>query len=255
MVQITCPVCGKAYEADEQRLKHGRQTTCSRACSYKMRADKRTVQTATSCAACGKPIMRSQSLRKSKHGAEYCSRECHYEGRRRGLTKRVVSEPYAISDYDRTPGALRNWEARRRNGTANHTDATKAKLSASTAEAIASGKVPRVSSIEYEVGRVLTELGIAAIHQYAIRGEGGRFVACVDFYLPHLCAVIEVNGTYWHADPRFYDQANMSAAQKRTAVRYAAKREHLACLGLRLIEVWEADIKQDARAAVFSALQ
>ncbi len=38
----TCPVCSIEYYADPQRLKHGRQTTCSRFCSYKLRAKKHT---------------------------------------------------------------------------------------------------------------------------------------------------------------------------------------------------------------------
>ncbi|OGB20608.1 MAG: hypothetical protein A3I66_22850 [Burkholderiales bacterium RIFCSPLOWO2_02_FULL_57_36] len=38
----TCPVCGNNYFADPVRLKHGRQSTCSRACSYKLRVSLRT---------------------------------------------------------------------------------------------------------------------------------------------------------------------------------------------------------------------
>ncbi len=33
-----CPVCGATYLAEPARLRHGRQSTCSRACSYKLRA-------------------------------------------------------------------------------------------------------------------------------------------------------------------------------------------------------------------------
>src|SRR5699024_11048223 len=33
-VNRECPVCAVSYEADPVRLRHGRQTTCSRACSY-----------------------------------------------------------------------------------------------------------------------------------------------------------------------------------------------------------------------------
>lgn len=39
-VSKTCPACNKEYQADIGRLKHNRQTTCSRACSYKFRAKK-----------------------------------------------------------------------------------------------------------------------------------------------------------------------------------------------------------------------
>lgn len=49
LVQCSCPICGVAYSADEARLKHGRQTTCSRKCSYAYRAQK------TAVARTGKP--------------------------------------------------------------------------------------------------------------------------------------------------------------------------------------------------------
>ena len=39
-VERLCPVCNKSYLADPGRLKHGRQTTCSRECSYAFRATK-----------------------------------------------------------------------------------------------------------------------------------------------------------------------------------------------------------------------
>jgi hypothetical protein len=37
-----CPVCKTEYSADTGRLRHNRQTTCSRECSYKFRAKKTT---------------------------------------------------------------------------------------------------------------------------------------------------------------------------------------------------------------------
>lgn len=49
LVRCSCPICGAAYSADETRLKHGRQTTCSRKCSYASRGQK------TSVARTGKP--------------------------------------------------------------------------------------------------------------------------------------------------------------------------------------------------------
>lgn len=38
----TCPSCGITYTVNTQRLKHGRQISCSRACSYKIRGEKLT---------------------------------------------------------------------------------------------------------------------------------------------------------------------------------------------------------------------
>ncbi len=64
----TCPECSKIYDAEPARLKHGRQTTCSRECSYKRRSH-----------------IVSQKLRKNYYcfcgqprlaGRRYCSEYC-----------------------------------------------------------------------------------------------------------------------------------------------------------------------------------
>lgn len=65
-----CQVCQKDYEADPKRLQHGRQTTCSRECSYKLRAGKRTKRKIKRCP-CGKEFC---GLPRNV----YCSRKCVY---------------------------------------------------------------------------------------------------------------------------------------------------------------------------------
>ena len=94
-VERECPACRKTYTADETRLRFGRETTCSRRCSYDLRAEARTKRVETACATCGKSMdtLPSKSARR-KHGSAFCSRACHYAGRSVGATKRVVAEPY-----------------------------------------------------------------------------------------------------------------------------------------------------------------
>lgn len=74
-----CPVCGVDYLADPQRLKHGRQTTCSRECSYKYRAMQTSVQSIElTCLDCGKTYYRKPG---EKHGLKFCSLECYFNHR------------------------------------------------------------------------------------------------------------------------------------------------------------------------------
>ena len=94
-----CPVCGSMYLADEVRLKHGRETTCSRDCSYKLRASSLNKTKAYNCAVCGRQVLRSPAQVKSKFA--FCSRDCHYRGRSMGLVLRVVTQPYSISEEGR----------------------------------------------------------------------------------------------------------------------------------------------------------
>ena len=96
-----CPGCGCAYPADPKRLKHGRQTTCSRKCSYDVRAAKKRTAQRVECSMCGGSFNRAPASRKSKHGAEYCSRSCHYAGRSAGLTGRTVDRPYQVTEEGR----------------------------------------------------------------------------------------------------------------------------------------------------------
>lgn len=74
-IKRICPVCGKQYGADTGRLKHGKQTTCSRKCSYALRSESKKSGTIVHCARCGKPIYSTPSRQKKGHDI-YCSIEC-----------------------------------------------------------------------------------------------------------------------------------------------------------------------------------
>ena len=75
----------------------------------------------------------------------------------------------------------------------------------------------------------------------------------VDFLLSEH-VILEVNGTYWHADPRFYPDGPVHVSQKRTVEIYTKKMELLHSIGFQVIEIWEHDIKLNAHDAVISAL-
>ena len=98
-----CPVCGKEYQADKARLKHGRQTTCSRQCSYSLRSSQKTAErTSHICPVCLSEFDRLLSQKKDSQ-AIYCSRHCAYKGRALGITKRTVTSPYQIVKSQEKP--------------------------------------------------------------------------------------------------------------------------------------------------------
>lgn len=103
LIEHRCPVCSTLYQADPARLRHGRQTTCSRDCSYTLRARKLTTSTSTPCAVGQKTVTRPASHRKSKEA--FCSRECHYKGRSMGIVRREVvliasrGEPFEVARW------------------------------------------------------------------------------------------------------------------------------------------------------------
>lgn len=94
-----CPICGDIYTADKARLKYGRQTTCSRHCSYILRSQKTTKSRLYFCAVCAKPVKRAPSHVKSKF--VFCSPACHYTGRSIGLVERIVLKPYRVTENGR----------------------------------------------------------------------------------------------------------------------------------------------------------
>ena len=98
-IERKCPVCGVTYFADQARLRHGRQTTCSRTCSYTLRAGELRKSRTYQCAVCGNAVLRSPAQVKSRF--VFCSRECHYLGRSMGFVRRIVTQPYKVSDEGR----------------------------------------------------------------------------------------------------------------------------------------------------------
>ncbi len=252
-VKRQCPICGKSYDADSKRLKFGRQTTCSRACSYSLRARKRSNRQMLICAVCGKQFSRSPAKIKGKYGASFCSRSCHYAGRTAGISRRTVTKPYVYTEAGRaamSEHGRRVCAERKRTGNYGHSEATRRLLSKTTAAAIAAGKVPVISQIEYVVAEELRRRGFNFIHQYAIRDALGRFACVFDFLLPDLGLFLEVNGTYWHADPRFYPNGPINTHQRRTAASWERKTRMAASLGLPIVSIWEYDIRQNAAQAV-----
>jgi len=117
-----------------------------------------------------------------------------------------------------------------------------------------SGRVKRVSKLEDTVAATLDILGVRYARQAPIRcTTTGRYVACVDFLLAD-GRPLEVNGTYWHADPRAYPNGPLHASQKHTAEKYNAKMKKLEMQGISVLEVWELDVDADALGAVKRAI-
>lgn len=253
LVRRNCPICATEYEANPNRLKFGRETTCSRACSYLFRAQKLSKSDNFACAVCGKQFERPPSKRRSKHGSEFCSAECHYAGRTQGLSKRVVQRPYVISEQARIAwreGAKKTRATRLSKGNYAHSEDTKKLMSERTTQAIVEGKISRVSKLEDRVADYLESKSVTFVRQYGVRStETGRYVATFDFFVNGRVAV-EVNGTFWHADPRFYDLGNLKPAQVRSLERWAKKMAVVEELRIPLLVVWEHDLKHDFRGTL-----
>lgn len=95
-VDRICPVCKSSYTADPKRLKFGRQTTCSRDCSYRQRSKKISKKVELVCATCKKHYFRSPSSIRYK--VNCCSRKCAGQARTAGLIPHIVTRKYTYTE-------------------------------------------------------------------------------------------------------------------------------------------------------------
>lgn len=117
------------------------------------------------------------------------------------------------------------------------TEEARARHGVLTARQIADGRTGKAyNALETKFAAILDRLGIAYKQQHRL----GRFV--YDFYVPALHALVEVHGTFWHADPRFYRPDNLSAIQHRNLANDRRKAERAAQDGYALLVFWEHDI-------------
>jgi hypothetical protein len=94
----------------------------------------------------------------------------------------------------------------------------------------------------------LDKLGVKYVYQYEATNIGRYF----DFRIyheyeggaKHMGPIIEIQGTYWHADPRVYDVEDLNRTQKRDIIIDEVKRKWCSKNGIRVIYVWEKDINE-----------
>lgn len=91
--------------------------------------------------------------------------------------------------------------------------------------------------LEAKLAKLLDAAGIEHRWQFPL----GRYV--YDFLLPNR-TLVEIHGTYWHADPRVYDGRTLTPDQRRNRLHDVDKKLFAASRGYRLKVVWEADIRK-----------
>jgi G:T-mismatch repair DNA endonuclease (very short patch repair protein)/predicted DNA-binding protein YlxM (UPF0122 family) len=106
-----------------------------------------------------------------------------------------------------------------------------------TAKQIQSGRTGKsYNKLEQRVAKILDASGIVYEQQYRL----GRFL--FDFYLPATHTLLEVHGTFWHADPRIYSHDRLSRIQQRNVANDLKKAAYATTHGYRLQVLWEADV-------------
>jgi G:T-mismatch repair DNA endonuclease (very short patch repair protein) len=91
--------------------------------------------------------------------------------------------------------------------------------------------------LEAKLAKMLEGAGVDYRWQFPL----GPYV--YDFLLPDRL-LVEVHGTYWHADPRSYEGRTLTPDQRRNRLHDIDKKLFAAGRGYRLKVVWEADLSR-----------
>lgn len=97
------------------------------------------------------------------------------------------------------------------------------------------------SKLEEDFARdFLDKLNIQYIWQFEAK-DIGRFY---DFYLPKHNLIIEIDGSYYHSDPRLVKEENMNPMQKHNKRVDEYKDKWALAHGIPIMRIWEKDIRE-----------
>jgi len=115
--------------------------------------------------------------------------------------------------------------------------ANRERAALNTCKQIQEGRTGKAfNKLESLVAAKLTEQGVEFVQQFRL----GRFL--FDFYLPATNTLIEVHGTFWHADPRVYEGKALTPIQSRNLANDKRKEERAIKDAFNFQVMWEKDI-------------
>lgn len=118
-----------------------------------------------------------------------------------------------------------------------------------TAKQIEEGRTGKFNNnLEKQMKLLLNEQGIKYKMCYRINKK------VFDFLLLEYSILIETDGTFWHSDPRFYDQSKLTKIQKKNRQNDLFKNELAVKNGYTLIRIWEYDIVNHSQEVITELL-
>lgn len=86
----------------------------------------------------------------------------------------------------------------------------------------------------------LDKLGVE--YQYQFKAESiGRYF---DYYITPCNLIIELNGSYWHSDPRLYEGKELTPTQKKNIRVDKSKKKWADEHKIPIIYIWEKDVNE-----------
>ena len=105
----------------------------------------------------------------------------------------------------------------------------------------------------------LDKLGVYYVWQFEAKDIGrfydfAIFLNGKDKYTPGNIILIEIDGSYFHSDPRVVDERKLSPMQKKNKRVDEHKNEWALMHGIPLLRIWEKDIRENP-SGVMKALK
>jgi len=119
---------------------------------------------------------------------------------------------------------------------------TREKMSKSAIKNIFKNGKNRRSSLEYYFEGILSSMNIEYTHSYYIESIGKIY----DFYLPDYNILIEVDGDFWHCNPKTYDNP-ICKTQHINIENDKFKSQWALDNGYKLLRFWENDINNNIK--------
>ena len=91
----------------------------------------------------------------------------------------------------------------------------------------------------------LKKLGLDYVYQYEAKDIGRFYDFCVFTKDGGSPVLIEIDGSFWHSDPRLIKEGEMTPIQKRNKRVDALKDKWALLHGIPIIRIWEKDIHEN----------
>ena len=121
-----------------------------------------------------------------------------------------------------------------------HSEESKKKMSEATIKRMQNGEFKFTKTKPHiYLCDILKSMDIEFVEEYNIS------YWLFDIFIPSLNLLVEVDGDYWHSNPKIYPNGPISNAQKINYTRDIKKNSFCKTNNLNLIRLWESDILND----------
>lgn len=250
-----CDTCGKKLELTEYRFNLNKHHFCNSKCANKFSKKDPNKWITCKCEYCGNDY--EVSLSQFKHnGSRFCSKKCRnkWESKnKRGKNHHNFNSVLKDCDNCGNKFYVKNYKIEnqdnffcciecRQEWYANvwsQQDEWKEESRKRAVRILKNNKGTVDTSPQVKVNNLLDKLNIAYKNEY------NCIYYSIDNYLTKYDLMIEVMGTYWHSDPRFYNELNYEMQVKRIN-RDKAKNTYLVnVLNNKILYLWEYDIENN----------